>query len=256
VHDACEVLGAEVERNPDRFHRETYRPRLDMVRARLAALLGAAPEECVVVQNASYGLNVVLRNFEWRAGDVMIGGACLGSCSLPSAHAMTSASTTYGSIVKTFQYLHDIHPETILAPFHLEFPTSHADILSSFRAHLRALPAPAPSAANPAPQRVAVIDALVSAPGALLPWEEMVAICREEGVYSVVDAAHAVGQQTGINLAKSRPDFWVSASHVHSPCVQNMRAYARAELSQVALRKARLRGALRARAVRLLPFRC
>jgi hypothetical protein len=125
---------------------------------------------------------------------------------------MNAASTTYGSIVKTFQYLHDIYPETILAPFHLEFPTSHADILSYFRAHLRALPAPAPSAANPAPQRVAVIDALVSAPGALLPWEEMVAICREEGVYSVVDAAHAVGQQTGINLTKSMPDFWVSAS--------------------------------------------
>ena len=42
---------------------------------------------------------------------------------------------------------------------------------------------------------VAVIDSIASMPGVLLPWQEMVKICREEGVWSVVDAAHSLGQE-------------------------------------------------------------
>lgn len=33
---------------------------------------------------------------------------------------------------------------------------------------------------------------------------------------SLVDAAHSIGQQVGINLGKTDPDFWVSVSgHCH-----------------------------------------
>ena len=42
---------------------------------------------------------------------------------------------------------------------------------------------------------VAVIDSIASMPGVLLPWQEMVKVCREEGVWSVVDAAHSLGQE-------------------------------------------------------------
>jgi selenocysteine lyase/cysteine desulfurase len=40
----------------------------------------------------------------------------------------------------------------------------------------------------------------------------MVAICRDAGVWSVVDAAHSIGQEVDINLSKVKPDFWVSVS--------------------------------------------
>jgi selenocysteine lyase/cysteine desulfurase len=109
-------------------------------------------------------------------------------------------------------YLHDIHPTITLSSFPLRFPITHAEILTSFRAHLRSIPRPEPSAANPKPKVIAVIDAIISNPGALLPWEEMVQICREEDVVSVVDAAHAIGQQVGITLSESKPDFWISVS--------------------------------------------
>lgn len=59
---------------------------------------------------------------------------------------------------------------------------------------------------------VAVIDAIVSNPGARLPWKEMVAICKDAGVWSVVDAAHAIGQEVDINLSEAKTDFWVSVS--------------------------------------------
>jgi selenocysteine lyase/cysteine desulfurase len=61
-------------------------------------------------------------------------------------------------------------------------------------------------------KRVAIIDSIVSTPGVHLPWKEIVAICREEGVWSVVDAAHSVGQEVGINLDETKPDFWFSVS--------------------------------------------
>lgn len=59
---------------------------------------------------------------------------------------------------------------------------------------------------------VAVVDAIVSNPGVRLPWKEMVAICKDASVWSVVDAAHAIGQEVDINLSEARPDFWLSVS--------------------------------------------
>ncbi|KAJ8073099.1 hypothetical protein AAF712_007381 [Marasmius tenuissimus] len=43
-----------------------------------------------------------------------------------------------------------------------------------------------------------------------MPWREMVAICREEGALSIIDAAHSLGQELNINLGDTQPDFWVA----------------------------------------------
>ena len=42
---------------------------------------------------------------------------------------------------------------------------------------------------------VAVIDSIVSNPGARLPWKEIVRVCREEGLWTVIDGAHSIGQE-------------------------------------------------------------
>lgn len=42
---------------------------------------------------------------------------------------------------------------------------------------------------------VAVVDSIVSNPGVLLPWKEIVRVCREEGVWSLIDGAHSIGQE-------------------------------------------------------------
>ena len=57
-----------------------------------------------------------------------------------------------------------------------------------------------------------MIDAIISLPGILLPWQEMCRVCKEEGVISVVDAAHSIGQEQHINLKDADPDFWISVS--------------------------------------------
>lgn len=73
VQRAANVLSDQIEENPDKFFRIDWYPMLDSVRERLAKFIGARKEEVVLVQNATVAALVVLRNFEWRDGDILIG---------------------------------------------------------------------------------------------------------------------------------------------------------------------------------------
>lgn len=123
-------------------------------------------------------------------------------------------TTTYNCVERCIQYIHDLPPHPIISEFQLTFPTTHAAIIDSFRSHVRNVRAQQKSnaSAGQEPKVVAVIDSLVSVPGVLLPWKELVQICREEGIWSVVDAAHSIGQENDINLGEAKPDFWISVS--------------------------------------------
>lgn len=115
-------------------------------------------------------------------------------------------STTYDSISRTVAYLSDVppYPKSIVIPLNL--PTSHSDVLKLFRQYVGNNPA------NPNRKRVAIIDSITALPSVYLPWKDMVKLCKEEGIWSVVDAAHSIGQEVGLNLADAAPDFWVSVS--------------------------------------------
>ena len=76
---------------------------------------------------------------------------------------------------------------------------------------------------SPGKHRVAIIDSIVSNPGVVLPWKEIVKICAEEGVLSIVDGAHSIGQELDINLAEVNPDFWVTVSYIYH-CLSQLRA--------------------------------
>lgn len=80
------------------------------------------------------------------------------------------------------------------------------NVIQEFKSHLRTHPV------SPNKKRVAVIDSIISNPGMLLPWKEMVQICKDEDVWSVIDAAHSIGQEVDLDLEKIAPDFWVSVS--------------------------------------------
>lgn len=100
----------------------------------------------------------------------------------------------------------DTAPYPGLQTFTLKFPVSHATIIEDFRAFIRGIPRQQDT------KVLVVIDALVSNPGARLPWEDMVKICKEEKVMSLVDAAHAIGQQVNLDMKVADPDFFVTVS--------------------------------------------
>ncbi|TBU55573.1 PLP-dependent transferase [Dichomitus squalens] len=207
-------LSYEIERNPDKFHRLTFRPEVERSREAVAKLVGAEADEIVLVPNATHALNVVLRNFEWRDGDVLIG-----------------ASTTYGAVANTIKYLADRSegPRPDAASVEYNFPLTHTQIVDIFRAKIREvkqqypesrftdIPALSPGfTEDPAGKKnklVAVIDSITANPGALMPWKQMVRVAHEEGVWTVIDAAHSIGQEPNINLTETKPDFWLSNAH-------------------------------------------
>ncbi|EGO00934.1 hypothetical protein SERLA73DRAFT_178940 [Serpula lacrymans var. lacrymans S7.3] len=192
VVEAAHALTNRVESNPDYFMRLEYELLLDEGRARLAQLVGADVDECVLVPNVSNGINTVLRNFEWAEGDILV-----------------SASTTFDSIARAVENITGARPQVPhpgVSKFILDFPQSHATILASFREHLRAVKSQAPNNTI-----VALIDTIVSQPAILMPWKQMVKICKEEGVWSVIDGAHSLGQELNIGLSEADPDFWVGS---------------------------------------------
>ncbi len=197
MRDACIELGDQIESCPDLWLRLKYQPKLVAAREQLASLIGVKDvDEVVLVPNASHGINTVMRNFIWNEGDVIV-----------------ICNTTYNSINKTAAYLSDIPPHPSVSQFSILFPTSHAEVSAAWRKHLASVRA----SAGPNAKIVAVIDGLISNPGCLLPWEDMTAACREQDVYSIVDAAHVIGQQVDINLDEVKPDFWISVGHIFLP---------------------------------------
>jgi selenocysteine lyase/cysteine desulfurase len=126
-----------------------------------------------------------------------------------------AATTTFLGIERAAKYISDLPPRPSVSVFQLNFPTTRASVLQNFRVHVDTL-----SSKIQAKQRelgdgtklkiVAVIDSIVSNPGVHMPWKEMVAICRERGILTLVDAAHSVGQELNINLKEADPDFWIS----------------------------------------------
>ncbi|KAG6815855.1 hypothetical protein H0H87_010746, partial [Tephrocybe sp. NHM501043] len=197
-HSVCaayNTITEEVERNPDLFIRRHLGKRVREVRQRLAAHLGAHEDECVLVPNVTHGITLILRSLPWVVGeDILI-----------------YTSTAFSQIKRNIAAVGDLPACPFLSEFTLLFPETHASILNRFARHIRALKAKARTRTT---RIVALFDSIVSTPGVLMPWKAMVQLCNAEGVTSIVDAAHSLGQEANIDLSNTRPDFWVGVRHV------------------------------------------
>ncbi|KIK61027.1 hypothetical protein GYMLUDRAFT_167026 [Collybiopsis luxurians FD-317 M1] len=192
VTEHCKDLTEWQEENTDYYFRVGYRLPLVGVREELAKLVGASDvDELVMVTNTSTGMSVVLRNFIWESGDIII-----------------RSNTTYGTVYKTVQYIHDTIPGVRISEFQMLFPTTRHTLVNEWRSFIAGVKKHAPHGKK----IVAVIDSIVANPGVALPWKEMVKICKDAGIWTVVDGAHSVGQEP-LQLAASGADFFVSSTH-------------------------------------------
>ena len=181
----------------------------------MAAFIGASLDEVVFVPNTSHGTNTVLKNLVWNKDDIIITGRRQQPNYSTTFLTCAPATTTYNSLERTVQYISDLPPHPSVSVFQLNFPTTRASILQNFCVHVDTL-----SSKVQAKQRelgdetklkiVAFIDSIVSNPGIYMPWKEMVAICRERGILTIIDAAHSLGQEPNINVKEADPDFWIS----------------------------------------------
>ena len=183
----------EIERHPSRFMiRELMNlgissppdaPRLRVAAGQVAGFLGARGDDLVFVDNASSGVNAVLRSLALRPGDeILIHDQAYGGVSLAAAHI---ARERGASLV------------TCALPFPATETWAFVDAVAR--------------AVTPR-TRVALLDHVCSETALILPLAAMAAACRARGVPVLVDAAHAPGA-IDVDIAGLGVDWYVANLH-------------------------------------------
>ena len=176
------------EARPDPWVRYDYPERLDSAIATIASFLGVPAEEVALVQNATTGINTVLRNLKFEDGDHIL-----------------HFSTIYGACLSTIQYLKETTPLQS-AKIDIAYPIEDSEIIKRFHEAVEALTRDGKRV------KVALFDTVSAMPGVQVPWPRLVDECKTFGILSLVDGAHGVGH-VPLDLQKYQPDFFVSNLH-------------------------------------------
>jgi len=172
-----------MERQPVRFMSDELPPALCAARARLAAFLSTRPERLGLVENATAGVNAVLRSIDWQAGDELV-----------------LADHAYLAVRHTVQHLAERHG-LVVRLVQVAFPLSGPEaILEAYW-----------SAITPR-TRLVIVDHIFSTLAAQAPVAEIVAFCRPLGVRVLVDGAHAPGM-LALALDELGADWYVGNCH-------------------------------------------
>jgi isopenicillin-N epimerase len=191
-------LQREIERQPARFlFRELMRlapgapdpgappPRLRAAAAEVAAFLGVEGDDLVFVDNATAGVNAVLRSLPLREDDEIV-----------------LLDQAYGAVAKTAAFvarLAGARVVTVALPFPVE-----ADVTDAYAQALERALTPR--------TRIAVLDLVSSETALTLPVPAMAERCRRHGVPVLVDGAHAPGA-IALDLESLLADWFVGNLH-------------------------------------------
>ncbi|KAK5227057.1 hypothetical protein LTR72_003047 [Exophiala xenobiotica] len=195
VRNALRGYQKLAEAAPDKFLRYQYIDLLDKARERIARLLNVPVDECVFVQNATSGVNTVLRNLQYKEKDCII-----------------YFDTIYGACEKTLASILETNPQVHLRKvghgqdFGYSLPCTHPEILNALSQTISRV------IYDGYTPKVCIFDTIVSLPGVRFPFERITKMCKEYGILSVIDGAHGVGM-IPLNLAQLDADFFVSNCH-------------------------------------------
>lgn len=148
----------------------------------LADFLGAHGEDLAFVENATAGVNAVLRSYPWQAGDEL----------LLSAHAYPAVKHLTRFVAR--------QTGIVIREFDFAFPLQAGEILERFSA-----------AVTPA-TRMAILDHVSSPLAIVYPLQEMLAVCRAKGIRALVDGAHVPGMLP-LDIPALQVDWYVGNCH-------------------------------------------
>lgn len=172
-----------MELQPVRFMTSELPAALAVVRERLATFLECRSERLALVENASDGVNAVLRSFPWRAGD-----------------EIAIAEHAYPAIRHTVEFVaarHGLRIVVLPVPFPVESGAQLAGIFcAGLSEHTRLL----------------VVDHVFSPLALVMPLAPVIAFCRARGIRVLVDGAHAPGMLP-LALDALAADWYVGNCH-------------------------------------------
>ncbi len=161
---AQRAIQDELEREPAHFMVRVLPGRLRRSAARLAAFLGTSGTGIAFTENATAGVNAVMRSIAWRRGDQV----------LLADHAYPAVANTAAWIARS----RGIEVRSVRLPWPARGPE---EIVDAF------------VAAVTAKTRLAVVDHVTSPTALVLPVAEIARALRRRGIAVLVDGAHAAG---------------------------------------------------------------
>ena len=177
-------LQDEMDENPVAFLVGCIHGRIRRSIVDVAAFVGAPTDDLVFVQNATSGVNAILRSLNLGPGDVL----------LTTTHA-------YGAVRQALQYVCDRSGATVLE---VGIPFPIVDEQQVVDAVVAAL--------DGQMIRLAVLDHITSMTGLVLPIEALVEACHAHGVPVLVDGAHVPGHLP-LSIAELGAEWYVGNLH-------------------------------------------
>ena len=112
-------------------------------------------------------------------------------------------SSAYGACEKTIQYVCETTPADCVC-MNVHFPIADIELTDSLRKIIRYIKL------NGKKPRLAMFDTVVTFPGVRMPWEDLVKVCLQNNVLSLIDGAHGIGHIDLTRLSAVDPDFFTS----------------------------------------------
>jgi isopenicillin-N epimerase len=172
-----------MEANPDRFLREIRPAALRAAIGRLARFLRARAEDLVFVDNATSGVNAVLRSLEFKRGDEI----------LATAHTYNAVRLTLREVCRR------TGARLVEAPIPFPVATEN-DLVRPLERLLGAR------------TRLLLLDHIASPTGLVFPVKRLAALARSRGARVLVDGAHAPGQ-IALDLPSLGVDWYCGNFH-------------------------------------------
>lgn len=185
-----------VEKSPDSWYRYDMYDTINLVRTKLAKYINAAsPEDVVLVDNASHGMNAILRSL---APKLL---AKKGS-------KILYLQTAYRMVLNTLKFVHEVYNEQLLQ---VNITTNTIPGMTFDDSVVYAVEE-ALKAELPGTVKLASFSHIISVPGAILPIKRLVQVCRKYNVQVLVDGAHCLGH-IPIDVQDIDPDYYVANGH-------------------------------------------
>ncbi|MCA1904422.1 MAG: aminotransferase class V-fold PLP-dependent enzyme [Cyanobacteria bacterium KgW148] len=168
----------QIERQPVAFMGESLLPLLARSLAVLGEFVGASPDHLVFVDNATTGINTILRSLTWHEGDKIL-----------------TTNHVYGAVRKALQFIGDRYGVTV------------TEVAIPFPGNITAqqfLP--------DGDWDLLVIDHVTSPTALVFPIEEIIQSAHDRGIPVLVDGAHAPGM-IDLNLTALQADWYVGNCH-------------------------------------------
>jgi len=183
VLNAQARLREQLEREPVRFFMREFEALLDDARNQVAEFVGAEPEQLVFVQNATTGVNSVLRSLQFESGEEL----------LTTDHEYNACRNALDFIAER------TGAQVVVAkiPFPIDSPEQVVEAVME----------------QVTPKtRLALIDHVTSQTGLVFPIQQLAHQLAERNVETLIDGAHAPGMLP-LNLKEIGATYYTGNCH-------------------------------------------